>query len=247
MKKIFTLLLLFSVCIASTQAESNYREKTFDLFVSGNILQWEGLIDQMKTDPDFQSLENKEELLSYYYGLVGHLIDIKEKKHAREILDEALTIITPLVQQNPQNGRLAGLMANFQGYQIALSPLKATTLARSMLRYARNAEEMAPEDPEVNIWSANILFYMPDAFGGNTKQSKEYYCKALQLYDKDESLRTDNWMYLQLIITLGLVEEKSENYQKAHEYFSKAMALYPEYPHLKNVLYPRILNELGES
>ena len=188
MKKIFTLLLLFSVCIASTQAESNYREKTFDLFVSGNILQWEGLIDQMKTDPDFQSLENKEELLSYYYGLVGHLIDIKEKKHAREILDEALTIITPLVQQNPQNGRLAGLMANFQGYQIALSPLKATTLARSMLRYARNAEEMAPEDPEVNIWSANILFYMPDAFGGNTKQSKEYYCKALQLYDKDEDV-----------------------------------------------------------
>ena len=47
--------------------------------------------------------------------------------------------------------------------------------------------------------------------------------------------------------TLGLVEEKDENYEKAHEYFSKAMELYPEYPHLKNVLYPRILSELEKS
>lgn len=80
MKKIFTLFVLACVCTATSLAENPYRKKSFDFFVSGNILQWEGLINQMKTDPDFQSLENKEELLSYYYGLVGHLIDIKEKK-----------------------------------------------------------------------------------------------------------------------------------------------------------------------
>ena len=111
----------------------------------------------------------------------------------------------------------------------------------------RRILETAPENPDVNIWSANILFYMPDIFGGDTQKSREYYRKALQLYENDESLRSNNWMYLQLIITLGLVEEKDRNYEKAHEYFSKAMELYPEYPHLKNVLYPRILEELGNS
>ena len=116
-----------------------------------------------------------------------------------------------------------------------------------MLQRANKAEKISPDDPDVNIWSANILFYMPNVFGGDTQLSRNYYRKALQLYEGNETLRTNNWMYLQLIITLGLVEEKDGNYEKAHEYFSKAMELYPEYPHLKNVLYPRILNELGKS
>ena len=232
MKRIFTLAILSCLFIESISAESQYRKKTFDLFVTGNIL---------------QSIEDKEELLSYYYGLVGHLIDIKDKKHARKVLDDALSIIKPLADENPENGRLSGLMANFQGFQIALSPLKATTLARSMLQHVNKAEKISPDDPDVNIWSANILFYMPNVFGGDSQLSREYYRKALRLYEENEALRSNNWMYLQLIITLGLVEEKDENYEKAHEYFSKAMELYPEYPHLKNVLYPRILSELEKS
>ena len=233
MKRIFTLAILSCLFIGSISAESQYRKKTFDLFVTGNILQWEKVIDTMKNDPSCQSIEDKEELLSYYYGLVGHLIDIKDKKHARKVLDDALSIIKPLADENPENGRLSGLMANFQGFQIALSPLKATTLARSMLQHTNKAEK--------------ILFYMPNVFGGDSQLSREYYRKALRLYEENEALRSNNWMYLQLIITLGLVEEKDENYEKAHEYFSKAMELYPEYPHLKNVLYPRILSELEKS
>ena len=114
-------------------------------------------------------------------------------------------------------------MANFQGFQIALSPLKATTLARSMLQHVNKAEKISPDDPDVNIWSANILFYMPNVFGGDSQLSREYYRKALRLYEENEALRSNNWMYLQL------------------------MELYPEYPHLKNVLYPRILSELEKS
>ena len=212
MKRIFTLAILSCLFIGSISAESQYRKKTFDLFVTGNILQWEKVIDTMKNDPSCQSIEDKEELLSYYYGLVGHLIDIKDKKHARKVLDDALS-----------------------------------TLARSMLQHANKAEKISPDDPDVNIWSANILFYMPNVFGGDSQLSREYYRKALRLYEENEALRSNNWMYLQLIITLGLVEEKDENYEKAHEYFSKAMELYPEYPHLKNVLYPRILSELEKS
>ena len=103
MKRIFTLAILSCLFIGSISAESQYRKKTFDLFVTGNILQWEKVIDTMKNDPSCQSIEDKEELLSYYYGLVGHLIDIKDKKHARKVLDDALSIIKPLADVNPEN------------------------------------------------------------------------------------------------------------------------------------------------
>ena len=102
MKRIFTLAILSCLFIGSISAESQYRKKTFDLFVTGNILQWEKVIDTMKNDPSCQSIEDKEELLSYYYGLVGHLIDIKDKKHARKVLDDALSIIKPLADEIPK-------------------------------------------------------------------------------------------------------------------------------------------------
>ena len=159
MKKTFALFLLFALFVSGTAgAESPYRKTTFDLFVSGNILQWSQIIATMRNDSTCQSLDDKVELLSYYYGLVGHLIDIGEKKEARKVLNEALSIVEPLVKANPEDGRLSGLMANFQGFQIALSPLKAATLAHGMLQHARKAEKTAPDNPDVNIWSANILF-----------------------------------------------------------------------------------------
>ena len=127
MKRIFTLAILSCLFIGSISAESQYRKNTFDLFVTGNILQWEKVIDTMKNDPSCQSIEDKEELLSYYYGLVGHLIDIKDKKHARKVLDDALSIIKPLADENPENGRLSGLMANFQDFK-SPSPLSKRPL-----------------------------------------------------------------------------------------------------------------------
>ena len=79
MKRIFTLAILSCLFIGSISAESQYRKKTFDLFVTGNILQWEKVIDTMKNSPSCQSIEDKEDLLTYYYGLVGHHIDINDK------------------------------------------------------------------------------------------------------------------------------------------------------------------------
>ena len=244
MKKILSLLLLCGLSATTVFGQKTYKKEAFDLFRNGRILEWTGIIDSLKAEPD-RTLDQNVELLVYYYGLVGHLMGI-DKKQSRELLDAAMPVIKPLLESYPDDARLLGLMANFNGYAIALSPLKATTLGRTMMQQARRTPQLAPESPEANIWGANILFYMPNALGGNTKQSIEYYRKALDLYENDESLREDNWMYLQVIITLGLVEEKQENYEAALSYYEKAMQLYPEYPHVKEVLRPRVLEKINK-
>lgn len=245
MKKILIIALLCGIFAAPAFAEKNYKKQSYDLFIVGRILDWDGIVDSLKAEPA-RTLDQDIELLTYYYGLVGHLMDI-DKKKARAWLDEAMPVITPLLEKYPDDARLVGLMANFKGFAIALSPLKAATLARSMLQLARRAPQLAPENPEANIWGANILFYMPNALGGNTKQSKVYYQKAMELYENNEALRANNWMYLQLIVTLGLVEEKAGNYEGALEYYQKVMRLFPDYPHVKEVLYPRVVKEMEKK
>ncbi|MBQ8423624.1 MAG: hypothetical protein IJY36_05145 [Coprobacter sp.] len=237
MKKFLFILALIVCC--NMQAATNYKKQIYDLFITGNILQWEEVINKMKGESATYSLDENIELITYYYGLSGHLMG-KDDSKAKELIEEALDILKPLLKKNPENASLLGLSANLHGYQIAINPIKAATLAHSMLVQAKRAPKLAPEDPEANIWGANILFYMPNALGGNTKQAKVYYNKALQLYESDESLRADNWMYLQLIVTLGLVEEKAENYTGALEYFHHVCELFPSYPYVREVLIPRV-------
>ena len=85
---------------------------------------------------------------------------------------------------------------------------------------------------------------MPDWLGGDTKQSLEQYKKALAQFDADEKLRENNWMYLQLMVTTGIVYEKLENYKAAKEIYEKALKLYPNYPHLRDKKYPNILKKV---
>ncbi|MCD7710916.1 MAG: hypothetical protein LUI04_06180 [Porphyromonadaceae bacterium] len=247
MKKFLIVLFLSGVATLSLSAADSCRgEKMFDLYITGNILQWEEEIEAMRNDTTLQSFEEREELLTYYYGLIGHLIGAKEKQHAEALLREALELIKPMLEESPQNGRLYGLMANFQGYQIAISPLKATTWARSMLIHAKRAQRLLPDDPEVNIWSANILFYMPDALGGDSKSARNFYNRALEIYE-NEACWQGSWLYVQLLVSLALVEEKAHNYEAAWVYVDKAYGIYPDYPYLRDILRPRILGKMADN
>ncbi len=245
MKKFLLTLLISGITIALSATE-NYRTQIYNLFINGNILQWEDVIKEMSTRSDSYTLEENIELLTYYYGLSGHLMG-KDNNKAKELIYNALDILKPLLKEHPENASLLGISANLLGYQIAINPIKATTLSRSMLNQAKKAPNLAPEDPEVNIWGANILFYMPNAFGGDTKQSLILYKKALQLYENNEELRRENWMYLQLIVTLGLVEEKAENYEEALKYYRRVNEIFPSYPYTREVLIPRVEGKMKEN
>ena len=238
MKRILFVVILFICALCNIEAQQiNYKATAFNLFLNGKMSQWPWVINKMLADPKLQNTEGQLEILTYYYGLVGHLMDVGQKKQASENLRKANDLAIKLYKTNPDNPLLLGLMSNLTGFQIALSPLKATTLAKGMMNKAKKSIAKGPNDPYVNILYSNILFYMPGIFGGDTE-------KALQTMEADPELKKNNWMYIQLMVTIGVVEEKRENYVEAQKMYRKVLELYPEYAHVKNVSYPRLLEKM---
>ena len=245
MKRILFVVILFICALCNIEAQQiNYKATAFNLFLNGKISQWPWVINKMVADPKLQDTEGQLEILTYYYGLVGHLMDVGQKKQASENLRKANELAMKLYKTNPDNPLLLGLMSNLTGFQIALSPLKATTLAKGMMNKAKKSIAKGPNDPHVNILYSNILFYMPGIFGGDTEKALQGYKKALQTMEADPELKKNNWMYIQLMVTIGVVDEKRENYVEAQKMYRKVLELYPEYAHVKNVSYPRLLEKM---
>ena len=245
MKRILFVVILFICALCNIEAQQiNYKATAFNLFLNGKMSQWPWVINKMLADPKLQNTEGQLEILTYYYGLVGHLMDVGQKKQASENLRKANDLAIKLYKTNPDNPLLLGLMSNLTGFQIALSPLKATTLAKGMMHKAKKSIAKGPNDPYVNILYSNILFYMPGIFGGDTEKALQGYKKALQTMEADPELKKNNWMYIQLMVTIGVVEEKRENYVEAQKMYRKVLELYPEYAHVKNVSYPRLLEKM---
>lgn len=245
MKRIFIFTVLFLCIVSGVKSQQiDYKATAFNLFLNGKMSQWPWVINKMLADPKLQNTEGQLEILTYYYGLVGHFMDVGQKKQASENLRKANDLAIKLYKTNPDNPLLLGLMSNLTGFQIALSPLKATTLAKGMMNKAKKSIAKGPNDPYVNILYSNILFYMPGIFGGDTEKALQGYKKALQTMEADPELKKNNWMYIQLMVTIGVVEEKRENYVEAQKMYRKVLELYPEYAHVKNVSYPRLLEKM---
>ena len=250
MKKILSLLILslfITISSSISAQQTNYKENFYKLFISGNVSKWDKLITQFEGDITKRDDVTKTELLGYYYGYIGHLIDIKDEDRAEDYIDKALPLVASLSKNDPNNALLKGYHANIIGFQIAMSPLRATTLARGMMKNAKAAINLAPEDPIINILSGNIFLYMPDFLGGNTKQSLEQYKKALVAFESNNELRENNWMYLQLMVTTAIVYEKLDNYTEAKKMYEKVLQLYPNYPHVRDKKYPNLLKKMNKK
>lgn len=223
----------------------DYKATTYNLFVNGKVNQWGTIINKMEKDPNCQSDISKIELLGYYYGYIGHLLDIKNKDAASDMIDKAEVLLGYLETKYPDNTLIMAYSANITGYKIALSPIKATVLARGMMTKSKGAINKSPDDATVNILTANIMFYMPDMFGGNTEKALTQYHKALDMFEADDSLRYHNWMYLQLLVTTGIVEEKLGHYETAKTLYQRVLKLYPDYAHVRDTRYPNLMKKMN--
>ncbi|MCH5329114.1 MAG: hypothetical protein J1E02_08840, partial [Coprobacter sp.] len=228
-RAIWVLTVLWMTVVSGMYAASpDYKAAAFTLYLNGDMAQWTEIIDKISALPEWKSDDRQLEILTYYYGLVGHLLDKKRKDDAERELTKAMNLADRLYKKMPDNALLLGLMANFTGFQIALSPLKATTLAKGMLSKAKQSVALAPDDPYVNILYSNILFYMPSVFGGSKEKALAGYRKARQYMESHAGYTQDNWMYVQLLASIGLVEEKNENYAAARQIYQKILRMYPE-------------------
>ena len=88
---------------------------------------------------------------------------------------------------------------------------------------------------------------MPGIFGGDKEEGLECYQRARRSMEKHISTNGHHWLYVQLLVTIGVVYEKSERYEQALAMYKTIMEKYPEYGFVKNTSYPRALKAMQQK
>jgi tetratricopeptide (TPR) repeat protein len=186
------------------------------------------------------TLADRIQVMNYYYGYVGHLLDFGKKDEAGEWAKKAQVQMKKLAQEAPNDARVLALQSMFVAYEIAINPLKAPFSVGGMKSNAKKAMAANASLPSVNIANANISYYFPESLGGDKKAALKLYLKAYDYYVAHPAEAADDWMYLNVLSTIGLANEAIGDYDEALRWCDKALTVCPGFVYVKTVLKPRV-------
>ena len=134
----------------------------------------------------------------------------------------------------------AAFSSIFKAYEIAITPVKAPFLISGVLSSAKKAYSLDSKSPYTNIANANLMFYFPESLGGDKKKALEYYQNAYKYYINNPEQASTDWIYLNILSTIGVVYEKIGDRANAKRWWIEAERIEPEFKHVTNVLLPRV-------
>lgn len=203
---------------------------------------WENVIVSFEKQKP-ATIDEKLELISYYYGYIGYLLGVKNYEKAAINIDKGDKLIADVLKQAPKNATAFAFKGSFIGFRIGMSKFKAITLGPESSKSIAHALQLEPGNIQAHVDKANALYHTPGLFGGDKKQSLKLFLKASTLLEK--SKQTDNnWFYLNVLTLTAKNYESLEQWQNAKAIYEKIMRFSPDYKWVKNELYPTLLKKM---
>ena len=228
-------------------AQENPRERVYQALIHDRMDEWDKVIVEMSSRKS--SLSDKElgELVNYYYGYSGWLMEEGPKKKAKTYVAEADALIDELLLKHPDESDLYAFKGAFFAYKISLNPIKAPFMGGQSMDNIDRAVELGPERPQAWIERGNALFYMPKAFGGSKEKAVEAYAKAIRYMEEDPESLHNNWMYLNVLMILAQGYEKIDNYKMAKSTYDKLLLVEPRFSYVRDEAYPAFMKSYKEQ
>ncbi|WP_165021960.1 tetratricopeptide repeat protein [Dysgonomonas sp. ZJ279] len=233
------VVLFMSLSINAT----NNKEAIYNAFITGNMAEWKTIITDIESRK-LTSVSDKLELVNYYYGYIGYNLGVKKKKEAAIYVDKMETILDELTKLSPNVADVYAYKAALVGFKIGLSPYKAPFIGKSSGENAKKALAIDGDNIQGNIEQANVLYYSPSAFGGDKAKAKEYYKKAVSLFENNPTLLKQNWLYLSLLTKIAEIQEEEKDFKSAKQTYDKILAKEPNYSYVKNELLPNLKKKM---
>lgn len=232
---VMSLMLGFIFLMIEGVSAQNSSSQLLNAYLNGDMSSWRSYIDQAQLRSDL-SVEQRVELLDYEYGYIAYLLSINKKKEASAMLKKAILLLQSLPNWE-EDAKLLSLMSAFNGFRIALSPLKAPFLGPQAQDYAEKAIRIAEDQPWGYIQMGNIKNYAPSIFGGNKQEALTYYQTAQKLFKTNMSdTYVDNWQYLNLVIAIADVWFQNKNKAEAQRLYVYLIELHPDFKWVRDEL-----------
>lgn len=224
--------LFLEIGSVSAQDKSDMLLKAY---LNGDMNSWLMYIEDAQSK-NGQSVQQRLELLDYEYGYIAYLLSVNKKKEASAMLKKAILLLQSFPNWE-DDAKLLSLMSAFNGFRIALSPLKAPFLGPQAQAFAEKAIRVAGDVPWGYIQMGNIKNYAPSIFGGNKQEALMYYQSAQKLFKvKMPDTYIDNWQYLNLVIIMADVFFQNKNRVEAQRLYKYLIELHPDFKWVRDDL-----------
>ena len=239
--KYYSILVLLLMSLSINAA--NDKTTIYNAFITGNMAEWKTTMTDIESRK-LTSASNKLELVNCYYGYIGYSLGVKNKKEAAKYVEKMETILDELTKSNPKLADVYAYKAALIGFKIGLSPYKAPFIGKSSGENAKKALAIDPNNIQGNIEQANVLYYSPAAFGGDKTKAKEYYKKAVSLFEDNPASLPQNWLYLSLLTKIAQIQEDEKDFKGAKQTYDKILSIEPNYSFVKNELLPDLKKKM---
>lgn len=241
--KIIVILLMVFL---SANARAGFKSEIYAAYVNNHMANWKNIIDKMHGVKQ-KSTDFMLELVNYQYGYIAWCVGNNKNDEAKKYLAQAENYLS-ILEKNPKNLSLVNAYKSaFYGYRIGLNKLLATTLGRRSFDCANLAIEQDKENPYGYIQLGNIQFYMPPVFGGSKKVALGHYLKAMKIMEKDAAGVSENWNYMNLLISISQSYYYLGDYVTSKYYLEKILKIEPGLKYVVNELYPQVINKLKNN
>lgn len=239
--KIIITLILFTLA-PEIYSETPYKKALYNAFINREMYKWGAIIQTIETSKPATTVDQKLELINYYYGYIGHLIGKKQYEAAGTMINRGEKLIHQVLRASPDNATGYAFKGSFLGFRMAISKFKVLSLSRESLDDINRAYKLDPQNVQALIDKGNVLFYSPALVGGDKEEALTYYLKASKIIENKKE--TDqNWIYLNLLTTIALAYDKTDRPKDAKFIYEKILRKEPNYRWVKDILYPGILKK----
>lgn len=242
LNKLIITLILISLTTAIF-AESPYKKNIYRAFIARDMIKWEKVIRTIEASNSINTVDQKLELINYYYGYIGYLIGIKQYTKAEKLIIKGENLITEVLLISPKNATAYSFKGSFIGFHIGISKFKAIFLKSESKCNINKALELDPQNVQALIDKGNTLYYAPRLLGGNKKEALTYLLKAANILEQKKETN-ENWVYLNLLTIIADAYDKTDNLEEAKLYYEKILRDEPQIIWVKNDLYPKFLAKI---
>lgn len=229
---ILSLLLSFSV---AANNDSSYNKVVYNAFVTRDMPKWEGLIRTMEASNNTKTVEQKLELINYYYGYIGYLLTKKKYDETDKLIDRGEKLIDQVLKMSPKNATAYSFKGSFSAFKIGIHRLQTPFLALEAKRCVNKALQLDPQNIQGLIDKGTIYYYSPGMMGGDKKKALECYLKCVSIIEKNKNT-DENWLYIKVLTLIASAYDKTDNQLAAKQTYEKILRLDPNIIWVKNDL-----------
>ncbi len=112
--------------VLNLQAQQSPKDRVYQAYISDHMDDWDRVIVELSNRRTNLSDEQLGELINYYYGYTGWLMEEGPKKKASRYIAEADDIIDELMVKYPENPDWHAYKGAFFGYKIGMRPYESS-------------------------------------------------------------------------------------------------------------------------